>query len=439
MSVDTSIGKRVRRSSRLTRAKRAKLDDVSNSGEAEGSGSGGQPQRMLHQLDDPALTIIFKYLPLQDKKNCREVSSEMNTKIMLLDSNLLWRVDMMTFLNSLQSQKDVVINSKMKIHLILPEQMPRQTHVKTKLKTALQNLTRSAGDRIVELFANGAVLDKLNNLLNLQKLHKLTVFHDLELANHKCINLKSVLELNAKSVRVLKLENIDLKDTEIPSKPMPNVTTIELNHCKGKAQLAAIFNMSKESVTKVEINHIDDTTFFEDLDFKMDRLKTLSIVSITNIELTSLLQRCCNLKVLELSAEGIATKIANNRMSCLTHIRIELIQETTLPINLINSAAATLDCLKLGNVKLCPEQDLFVKLPKLKTLHLVCCSPDIMAALIKVASNLEEVWFDCLASRLPQQDWKLLPKLKTVKLRCNYNKSALKKSLPKHVKLINND
>ena len=77
-------------------------------------------KRLLYQLDDPALTIIFRYLPLQDKKNCRLVCSQMNTKIMLLDNNLLWKVDMITYMNSLQAQKDVVINSKMKINLILP-------------------------------------------------------------------------------------------------------------------------------------------------------------------------------------------------------------------------------------------------------------------------------------------------------------------------------
>ena len=97
-------------------------NDVSNS------------KRLLYQLDDPALTIIFRYLPLQDKKNCRLVCSQMNTKIMLLDNNLLWKVDMITYMNSLQAQKDVVINSKMKINLILPEQIPRLTHEKKKLK-----------------------------------------------------------------------------------------------------------------------------------------------------------------------------------------------------------------------------------------------------------------------------------------------------------------
>ena len=250
--------------------------------------------------------------------------------------------------------------------------------MKTKLKKELDNLTTSAGDRIVALITNGAVFDKLSNILTIQKLHKLIVFQDLELTNYKCTNLQSVLELCAKSVRVLKLENIDLRDTEKLSRQMPNMTTIEISHCNGNAQLAAIFRMSSQSVTKVEINHIVDTALFQDLDFEMDCLRSLSIVSIKNIELTSLLQRCCNLKELELSAEGISTKIASNRMSSLTHMRIELIQETTLPINLINSAASTLHSLKLGNVKVCADEDKFVKLLALKTLQLVCCSPGMI-------------------------------------------------------------
>ena len=85
-------------------------------------------------------------------------------------------------------------------------------------------------------------------------------------------------------------------------------------------------------------------------------------------------------------------------------------------------------------MKVCPDQDMFIKLAALKTLHLVCCSPEIVAALIKVCPNVE-VWFECVAMQLPLQDWNMLPKLKSINLRCNYDKSALKKSLPKHVNL----
>ena len=398
-------------------------NDVSNS------------KRLLYQLDDPALTIIFRYLPLQDKKNCRLVCSQMNTKIMLLDNNLLWKVDMITYMNSLQAQKNVVINSKMKINLILPEQIPRLSHEKKKLKKELKKLIESVGNRIVALIANGAVLDKLSHLLTMQKLNKLFFFQYLELAHHKCTNLKSVLELNSKSVQVLKIENIDLTDTEVVSRPLCNMTSIEISHCNGNAQLAAIFNMSRQSLNRVEIIHIVDTTLFQDLNFEMESLRFLRIASVNNIELTELLQSCSNLRELELSAAGISTKLANNMMSSLTYMKIELIEKTTLPINLINSAGTTLEYLKLGNVKLCPYQDIFIKLAALKTLHLVCCSPEIMAALIKVCPNVEEVWFECVAMQLPLQDWNMLPKLKSINLRCNYDKSALKKSLPKHINL----
>ena len=129
------------------------------------------------------------------------------------------------------------------------------------------------------------------------------------------------------------------------------MTSIEISHCNGNAQLAAIFNMSRQSLNRVEIIHIVDTTLFQDLNFEMESLRFLRIASVNNIELTELLQSCSNLRELELSAAGISTKLANNMMSSLTYMKIELIEKTTLPINLINSAATTLEYLKLGNVK----------------------------------------------------------------------------------------
>jgi len=464
MSVDQPR-KRVRRSARCATAKRAKFDELpedSNNGESSkecGIGHGcntendrkiissecncaadGQMRTadtkiMLYDLDDLALISIFKHLSLQDRQNCREVCPELNSKIMMLDSNLCWRLDILSFVQFPQSDKDVILNSTMKINLVLPPEMPSK---QTQLKRELRNLVESAGHRIVALHASADILDRLYNILNITTVQKMSIFYDLELDAYKCKHLNSVMQLNCGNLKVVTLENIDLTQDDCLNKQqlMPKMTAIKISHCHGNSQLAALFNRSRHSVEKIEINHIVDIGLFNDFDFEMKRLRKLRIMSINRIELTSMLQNCTNLKELVLCAETISTQLAVNQMNSLTHIRVTLIHEvTSLPVNLINSAALHLHDLKLGNIKTCPNPHMLVKLQDLKALHLVCCSSEVMAAIIKASSNIEELCFDCSAYKLPAQDWTMLPKLKILRLRCNYAYS-LRKSLPKHVKIL---
>jgi len=390
---------------------------------------------MLHDLDDLALISIFRYLSLQDRKNCREVCSNLNRKIMMLDSNLCWRLDITNYIQYSQSDKDVIINSNMKINLMLPQEMPSK---QTQLKRELRSLIDSAGHRIVALHASADILDRLYKMLNITTVQKMSIFFDLELEAYKCKHLSSVLEQNSPNLRFVTLENIDLTQDFCLKKDvkMPKMTSIKISHCHGNAQLATLIHRGRHNVGKIEINHITDIGLFNDLDFEMPKLKKLRIMSINRLDLTSLLQNCTNLKEFVLCAESVSTQLADNQLNSLTHIRITLIhEETSLPMNLINSAAKPLHDLKLGNIKTCPNPHLIAKLQDLKALHLVCCSDQVMASLIKVSTNIEELCFDCSAYKLPRQDWGLLTKLRRLKLRCNYAYS-LRKSLPKHVKIL---
>ena len=90
------------------------------------------------------------------------------------------------------------------------------------------------------------------------------------------------MQLNSQNLKFVTLENVDLSKDECLKKDvqMPKLTSIKISHCHGNAQLATLIHRGRHNVGKIEINHITDIGLFNDLDFEMQKMKKLRIMSI---------------------------------------------------------------------------------------------------------------------------------------------------------------